>query len=541
MSFTASPRADAEVIVVGGGHNGLVAAAYLARAGVDTLLVEARDHTGGCASTVDALGARVNICNCDHLFVRATPIHDELELADHGLRYVDLEPSYVAMRWDGGRPWYLFHDAERTLSGLARTHPDQVEGYRRYLDATRPVAELVLEVSTGRPSFATVTQAVLRRRGRGVMHLLRWARRSAVDVLREFFDDDDLLMPALATGPVVWGVDPKLPGTGLAALGYATKHLVQVGRPVGGSGALTDAIRDSFLAAGGRVRCATTVESLLIADNGVVGVRTAEGDELVAPTVITACDPGLVLTEWIDGDVPARVGRLRERWRQRPTRDGYESKIDAIVDEAPIPRALVGLLDDVDPTVPTMVIGPRVEAISAMRHEADSGRVASDPVMIVNTPSCPDPTMRTADGGHLLSLEVLWTPYAIDGGWDASPEPERWLTRFADLVQPGWLDGVRDWRVMTPVDYERQFNMRRGFTPSWAGTPLSAVLGRSRELTRYRTPVRGLYLCGAGTFPGAGIWGVSGRNVASIVIADRVRHRRPRWPIFRHPPVPPSA
>ena len=116
---------DADAIVVGGGHNGLVAAAYLARRGLDTLLVEARASTGGCASTVDALGARFNICNCDHIYVRATPIADELDLATHGLTYVDLEPSYLGARWDGGTPWFQFHDVERTLDGLAVTHPNQ--------------------------------------------------------------------------------------------------------------------------------------------------------------------------------------------------------------------------------------------------------------------------------------------------------------------------------------------------------------------------------------------------------------------------------
>jgi phytoene dehydrogenase-like protein len=510
----------ADVLVVGGGHNGLIAAAYLARAGIDTLLLEARDDTGGCASTVDALGTRVNICSCDHIMVRGMPIYDELDLEAHGLRYLDLEPAVLGVRWQGGSPWFLFHDEERTLESLSRTHPSQVAGYRRYLDEVKPVAELVVAMAARRPSMGAALSTAASGGGRGLARLMRWCRQSAVSVLGRFFDDDDLMMPCFGMGPIVWGVDPHLPGTGLGALGYATKHLIQPGRPVGGSGALTDAIRSAFVAAGGEVRCGTKVASLLIAGDRAVGVRTTDGEEITAPRVLTACDPREVLAEWVAGDVPTRVRRQRDRWASQPARDGYESKIDALVKEPPVPVGTEDLFDGVDPTRATIVVGPAVNALPAMAAGAARGRVAADPVMMVNSPSRLDPTLRAADGSELVSLEVLWTPYAIEGGWEGSPEPERWLSRFAEIVQPGWLDGIVDWRVMRPVDYESQFNMRRGFTPSWSGTPLSVALGRPRELTRYRAELDGLYLCGAGTFPGAGIWGSSGRNAAAAMIGD---------------------
>ncbi len=131
---------DYDAIVIGAGHNGLVCATYLARAGLQTLLVEARSAVGGCASTVDALGARVNICNCDHITFRTTPVMEELRLADHGLRYLDVEPGAMFVSWDGSPAWPIFHDVERTLEGLRLTHPDEVEGYRRYAQAAVPAA-----------------------------------------------------------------------------------------------------------------------------------------------------------------------------------------------------------------------------------------------------------------------------------------------------------------------------------------------------------------------------------------------------------------
>ncbi|MEM9517971.1 MAG: NAD(P)/FAD-dependent oxidoreductase [Actinomycetota bacterium] len=512
-----------DVLVVGGGHNGLTAAAYLARSGYDVTVLEARPHTGGCASTVDAVGARVNICNCDHIFVRATPVHDELDLSTHGLSYIDLEPSYLGMRWNGS-PWFHFHDAERTLAGLARTHPHAVDGYRRYLNDLLPAARLLLDVSVKPPSARTTIQHTLRRRAAGLATVLRLAKRSAADVLRAYFDDEDLIVPALITGPVVWGVDPQMPGTGLAALAYATKHLVPVGRPVGGSGALTDALRRSAEAAGARFEVDTRVEALLCRGDAVVGVRTTEGGERSATRVVAAIDPSVVLVDWLDG-VPGRAAAAaRARWSGQPTHDGYESKIDLVMEAPPVLQAATDLTDLGDPTAPTLAIGPDVATLSAMHADAARGRIGADPAMLVNTPSVPDPTMRPDEEHHLLSLEVLWTPYDLDGGWEGSSEPKRWIDRFAETVQPSWAEGIGEWRVMTPVDYEEQFSMRRGYAPSWVGTPLDVVVGRQRELTRYRTPLTGLYLCGAGTYPGAGVWGVSGRNVAMAMCAD---DRRP--------------
>ena len=143
--------------------------------------------------------------------------------------------------------------------------------------------------------------------------------------------------------------------------------------------------------------------------------------------------------------------------------------------------------------------------------------MAADPVFLANVPSALDPTMRSPDGGEVFSLEVLYTPYELQGGWTGTAEPERWLARYGEWVQPGFAESIVDWRVMTPLSYEQQFGMPRGHAASFSGSPLSALLGRPRHLTRYTTPVHGLFCAGAATFPGAGVWGASGRNVASVV------------------------
>ena len=512
-----SLNGPADVAVLGAGHNGLIAAAYLARAGLQTLLFEARTTVGGCASTVEAVGARVNICNCDHTLVRAMPIADELELASFGLRYLDVDPVGVHRFWDGHSPWVEWHDLDVTLDGLRRTYPGEVDGYRRFVEAARPVAELLVELAQQPPGPAAVA-GVLGRRPAATRRLWSWSRRSAQSLLAEFFGHEALILAALATGPIVWGLDGSTPGTGLGTIGHAMRHLVQMGRPAGGSGGLTDAVLRCFEAAGGRVYCGTPVQSVLL-DGGwgssagrVAGVRLAGGEVREVGAVVVACDPAAIALE--GAGLPERFGRI---WAP-PGKDGYESKVDAVLTAAPAYSEALDGLDEAGTLVPTTFILPGIAGLRSALASSAAGRVAADPVFLANVPSALDPTMRSPDGGEVFSLEVLYTPYELQGGWTGTAEPERWLARYGEWVQPGFAESIVDWRVMTPLSYEQQFGMPRGHAASFSGSPLSALLGRPRHLTRYTTPVRGLFCAGAATFPGAGVWGASGRNVASVVM-----------------------
>jgi phytoene dehydrogenase-like protein len=512
-------REDYDAIVVGGGHNGLICGAYLSRAGMRTVVLEARSTAGGCASTVDALGARVNICNCDHNVFRTTPIADELDLGRHGLRYLDVEPAQINLPWGGGPAWPLFHDVERTLDALRLTYPHEVDGYRRYARAARSVVELVFELALQPPTAGRVLSRGAGRRWRGATTLLRWSRMTVAGVLRSFFSADALVAPAIVAGPAVWGLAPSTPGTGLGAISYAMKHVGQVGRPEGGSGALPDAVAAAFVAAGGELRTGSAVAAIRCEGDGVRGVMLAGGSELTAPVVVAACDPRTALVEWLR-DAPAAARELCDSRRAAPVVDGYESKLDAVVAAAPSYRQtdpqVVRRLG-YDPLTATTIIAPPVDAIDAAHALMARGGVADEPMFYANVPSALDPTMRVGDD-HVFSLEVLYTPYALRGGWAGSTEPERWFERYGRLVQPGFLDGMRRWRAMTPDRYETDFHLPRGHATSFAGGPLAALLGRQPELTRYETPVKGLYLTGAATFPGAGVWGASGRNAATVIL-----------------------
>lgn len=517
MNRPSSPRGarvtDYDAIVIGAGHNGLVTAAYLARAGMHTLLVEARTEVGGTAGSASFGGATVNICNCDHLTFRTTPVISELALADHGLEYIDVEPAQHNFSWTSvaaAMPWSHHHALDATLDDLGRHFPSQVDGYRRYAQAAVPAVEMILEAANRPPTIRGLSGLGLRRRLRGVPTVLRWARRSTADVLRSFFDDDALLGPAALNGPMVWGVSPEAPGTGLGALAMAMRHVATVGRPVGGSGQVPRALLAAFEAAGGQLRTASPVATITCSAHAVSGITLSDGIEISAPIVVSACNPHDTFLSWLSNP-PSTAAELIRRWRAIPHARGYESKLDAILTTPPALRGLDRPLGTTTAIAPALADAHRGATLLA------TGDVLDRPGLLVNVPSLLDDTLAP-DGRHVLSLEVLFTPYDRPGGWPGSPEPQRWLEAFAGLCEPGLLDSIVEWRAMTPDVYERDFHLPAGHATSFAGGPLAALRNTDPELTRYQTAIDGLYLTGAATFPGAGVWGASGRNCAGVIL-----------------------
>jgi beta-carotene ketolase (CrtO type) len=507
---------DYDAIVIGAGHNGLVTAAYLARGGMRTLLVEARSEVGGTAASERFAGVTVNICNCDHLTFRTTPVVDELALTDHGLRYLDVEPAQHNMSWGSvgeGIIWSHHHDLDTTIESIAAVLPDQAAGYRRYAEAAMPAIRMIFEAAARPPSIRGLTRIALQRRLSGAPTLLRWSRRSAADVLRTYFTHDAIMGPAAMTGPMVWGISPESAGSGLGALTHAMRHVAKVGRPVGGSGQVPLALLAAFEGAGGVLRTKSSVDTVLCESGRVRGVGLVDGTQITAPIVVSACNPHDTFLRWLKNP-PASAADLVRRWRAIPHAEGYESKLDVVLDAVPRLRSSDRSLG------PTTVIAPGLADIDRGVGLMRNGRVLDRPGMLVNVPTLLDPSMAPP-GRHVFSLEALFTPFSLEGGWEASTEPQRWLDLFADLCEPGFLDSIVEWRAMTPDVYERDFHLPAGHATSFAGGPLAAFKNPNPELTRYETAVDGLYLTGAATFPGAGVWGASGRNCAAVVLEHR--------------------
>ena len=333
-----------------------------------------------------------------------------------------------------------------------------------------------------------------------------------------------------------------------------------MGRPVGGSGALTDALAAALKAAGGEVRTGARVAAITCRDgrpggagpgggggprseSRADGVRLEDGTHISARAVVSAADPRTTLTTLLE-DPPPGAAKLVARWRSRPQPQGYESKLDAVVANLPRPRGIdadhLAKLGVADPLHATLVVAPGLDKIATAHAAAELGSVASDPLFLANVPSVLDPTVAPPDG-HLFSLEVLFTPYKLAGGWSTTDEPERWLRSFATLLEPGFLDAIKRWRLVGPGDYERDFALPKGHPAAFQSGPLAALAGRgrNRELMRYETALPGLYLTGSGTFPGAGISGaprgatprMSSRHSRAGCSSPTSRFRLPRHSI----------
>jgi phytoene dehydrogenase-like protein len=312
---------------------------------------------------------------------------------------------------------------------------------------------------------------------------------------------------------MVWGVSPELAGTGLGALGHAIRHVGRVGRPVGGSGAMPEAVLAAYRAAGGTLLAGREVTGIRFEAEAVLGVTLDDGTDVDAAIVVSACDPHRTFLEWLV-DPPVSTASTIERWRRIPREQGYEAKLDAVVSEAPVLKAIGR------PTGTTVNVAPSLAEIDAGHRRMLAGQVLDRPALLLNVPTVNDPTMAPDDhpDRHVLSLEVLYTPYALRGGWPGSPEPQRWLELFASLCESNVLDSVIEWRAMTPDVYEREFHLPAGHATSFAGGPLAVFRNKDPELTAYETAAAGLFLTGAATFPGAGVWGASGRNCAGVVL-----------------------
>jgi phytoene dehydrogenase-like protein len=337
-----------------------------------------------------------------------------------------------------------------------------------------------------------------------------------LEVMGAFISDERLLRPMVATTTAVWGLAPSAERTGYAALSYAVRHLLGVARPAGGSGMLAAALRSCLEESGGVVRCNNKVASIGTAGTGIEVVM-ADGTRLAAPVVVSAVCPRQTVERLIDTSAMPALTGLKDRMRSVRQVDGYQSKIDAVIESLPRLRALAdaGIHS---PFTASIAIAPPIDEIETMASLHREGLIAKRPLMLLNIPSVADPSLL-AGGRHVMSLEVLFTPYELRGGWNDTVAGG-WLDGLSRLAEPGFRDRVREWRVMTPPRYEADLGLTRGNPPAYGGGPFDVLFARKDPLVRYATPLPGLYLSGAGTFPGGGISGAAGRNAALKVLAD---------------------
>jgi len=527
-----------DAIVIGGGHNGLVAAAYLARAGVRTLLVEARAELGGMALTAEIDGVRAPMLA--HTVGRFRPrIARDLGLQG---RVKLIEPAIrtFAPHPDGGA-LTLWRDPKKTAQELAaRPGGDELaQGYLKLdgrlrrigayfeqvldgvppdLDGGKSVAELLAGFAYRAP-FTSLAEGDGR-------EILRMLPMSAVDLVREYVSDEHLVSVLSWRAAIYNAVGPMSPGTGATLLfdgitgdgadgGAAGQTVVAIGGP----GALAGALADAARGFGAEIRTGASVAAITERDGRVTGVALANGDEIAAPLVLSTLDPKRTLLSLLG--VESTGPDLRRRLRAtRGT--GVTAKLNLLVDRLPSFTA-AGKGESAEQLLRgRIVIAPSVLGIEKAFDASKYGEMSETPVVEALIPTLIDPSLAP-DGRHIISAVVQYAPENLKGGW--SDEARKTLADRAiavlESVAPGIGGRVVARQLITPADLAKDWgssgghamHINEGFDQFAQWRPLYGI-------GRYGTPIEGLYLSGAGTHPGGGVTGAPGANAAEQLIRD---------------------
>ncbi len=491
----ASARRD--VVVVGAGHNSLVAACLLARAGLDVEVVERDTVVGGAVSTVERWpGHRVDRGSSLHVMIRRTGIIEQLDLAGVGLRYLDVDPwGFVPMPTAPGGGVLLWHDLERTCASIREAcGPVDAAGYRALVEAWGERALRLLDVM-GRPGASAL------RDGRELGGRARdWL--GSGDALLARHLTDERLVGGLAWLGAQAGPPTHRPGSA-ALVGWNTAlHTLTPGRPVGGSGRLTEALAARLLSDGGSVRLGDGAAQVVSGGGRVTGVRTHSGDLLEADAVVAGCHISHLLA--ISGAEHAWLGRRVD------VGTGMGMVVRVVTDALPrwsgAPAdAWAGM---------QLLCGSRGR-LRAAWADSRAGRSPCAPPVLVMTPTHTDPTLAPA-GRHVITLWSQWHPHA--GTEDAAAEP---ILDAVEAAAPGFRASVRAVHVQTPRELERELALPVGNVMHVDMTLRASFGGRpTRRLGGHRGPLDGLYRCGASTAPGGGVWGASGRTAATLLLED---------------------
>jgi beta-carotene ketolase (CrtO type) len=535
-----------DVVIIGAGHNGLVCAAYLLKAGYSVLLLEKRPVPGGAATTEECLpkeapGFKFNLCAIDHEFIHLGPVVQELELEKYGLEYLECDPVVFCPHPDG--KYFLGHKSlEKTCAEIARFNERDAQKYAEYtkywlkaISAMSPMfnapPKSIIDIA-GNFNIAKLKDlfAVIGSPGKSI-DFVRNMLSSAEDILNEWFDEEFLKAP-LARLAGEMGVPPSQKNLGIGSMMMAMRHSPGMARPRGGTGALVQSLVNLVNSKGGVILTDQKVEKILIDDGKAVGVRVADGKEYRANYgVISNIDAQRLFLQMVDkSEVDAVDKDLWERLERRIVNNNETIlKIDLALDE-PLHFEYHNHKDEY--LIGSILIADSMAHVEQAHSKCMMGEIPdSDPSMYVVMPSALDSTLAPP-GKHTLWIE-FFAPYQIKGAEGTGLKGTGWTDELKHKVADRVIDKMAEYapnvkqatiarRVESPAELGERLGAYKGNYYHIDMTLEQMVFFRPLpELANYKTPIENLYLTGAGTHPGGSISGMPGRNCARVFLHNQ--------------------
>jgi phytoene dehydrogenase-like protein len=530
-------------IVVGGGHNGLVAAAYLARAGARTIVLEARHKTGGAATT-DAPWPEspdINVTTLSYVMSLMPPtIVRDLSLERHGYKVFPMGPYYQA--WPDGRSMKLFaDDAQRNheeVAKFSRKDADALPKWDAWMEGLAAVlAPMLMQTppklgSTKWSDVIDELRLAWRYRGvsvRTVGDATRLFSMSIRDLLDDWFESDEVKAGIAINGIIGTWAGPDSPGTAYVMAHHSIGdigdgHLGNWGFPEGGMGAVSDAIRRSAEELGVTIRTNAPVERMLVANGRVRGVVLEGGEELQAPVVVTSVHPQIAFLRHLDRTALPDdfVGDI-ERWKSRSGVVKINLALAELPDFLADPGTEIG-----EHHTGSVEMALSMDQMEASFQEAKRGQASTVPFSDGCIPTVFDKTLAP-EGVHIMSLFTQWVPHE----WSAEPhtdELEAYADRMIDAyteLAPNLKGAIMHRQVLGPYDLEQEYGLIGGNI--FHGELSLEQLFHMRPApgyANYRTPIHGLYQASSATHGGGGVCGIPGHHAVRAIMQDRKRGRR---------------